>query len=249
MSDYPSMINQVTRDGIQTGGKVSDSDFVLCEYQGQPPGNVSDHSLVGVTVFPDVLSGVPMIRRGDGWSIDYRYKKAGDRFLVHREDLQRSPHWFRAVELDKSNFDSVLPKQRTSPPPPPPEPESLAETLEKAVQVPGAPLPPTPVQQPVAPSPSLTAPTPLPQAVPTGEPISEEVAVKSMITRVLTASDIQALPGVTKSIAEQMVADGISNYQDILNLGPQNLTKYKGVADTRAQLIIDGINAMVLNAA
>lgn len=257
INDYPSMITQVTSSGIQTGARTSDDDFVLCEYLGQPPGNISDHSLIGVSVFPEILSGVPMIPRGDGWSIDYRYRKAGDRFLVHREDLQRSPHWFRAVELDKSNFESVLPKQRTAPPPPPPEPESLAETLEKAVQVPGMPV--APVQQSVmptltpTPTPTLTAPTPLPQAggpiaEPPDEPISEEEAVKSLVAHVLTVDDIQVLPGVTKGIAEQMTADGIQSYEDILNLGVQGLQKYKGVADTRAMMIIDAINAMVLNA-
>jgi predicted flap endonuclease-1-like 5' DNA nuclease len=253
-SDYPSMITQVTKDGIQTGSKVNDSDFVLCEFLGIPPGNTSEQGLVGVTVFPDVLSGVPMIGRDSGWSIDYRYKKAGDRFLVHREDLNRSPNWFRPTELDKKNFESTLPKQRQNPLPPP-QPKTLAETLEEAVEVPGdvGGIPEgvepatnlTPASQPI------TNPTAEIPSIPTEsqEEITEEQAVRSMMGHVLDAGDLAALPGVTPGIARQMQEAGIINYQQILELGVSGLIKFRGVADTRANMIIDAINAMALNQA
>jgi glycosyltransferase involved in cell wall biosynthesis len=51
--------------------------------------------------------------------------------------------------------------------------------------------------------------------------------------------DIAALPGVTPGILEQFEAMGISTKEDIQALGVEGLVKIKGIAETRAEILLD----------
>jgi len=224
---YPSMVNQVSDRGISTGVASNDDDFVLCEYLGMPPGNISQHSVIGITTFDNVIAGMPMTRRGNGWSIDYGYKAAGDRFLVHKRDADSSPNWFKKVELDRKNFESVMPKKRITPKPP--EPKPMAEMLKAAV----------------AEMPNVLSPTETPGVTPIDEAQDEEPEI-SIAEAVLGNEELQALPGVTPGIAEQLSEAGVVSYQDILEMGTDGLRKFKGVGPTRAELIIDAIRGLAV---
>lgn len=224
---YPSMINAVSRQGINTGVASSDSDFVLCEYLGMPPGNISQHSVVGVTVFDNIIAGIPMVRRGNGWSIDYGYKAAGDRrFLVHKRDADLSPNWFKQVESERKDFESVLPKKKMSPKPPP-EPKPMAEVLGAAVAGTPAALPSTDI-------PGAT----------TVDEIQDGKEEISIAEAVLGNEELQALPGVTPNIAKQLDEAGVTSYQEILEMGTDGLREFKGVGPTRAELIVDAIRGL-----
>lgn len=222
------MINQVSSQGINTGIAASDSDFVLCEYLGMPPGNISQHSVIGVTAFDNIIAGIPMTRRGGGWSIDYGYKAAGDRFLVHKRDADLSSNWFKQVELERKDFESVLPKKRVASKPLP-EPKPMAEVLEAAV----------------AGKADMLLPADVPSAIPADEPQSEEAEV-SIAEAVLGNEELQSLPGVTPNIAEQLSRAGVTSYQEILEMGTEGLRKFRGVGPTRADLIVDAIRGLAV---
>jgi glycosyltransferase involved in cell wall biosynthesis len=222
-----SYANQMTTASLAaSGGPVrgegmsSDSDLVLCEYLGVPTGNVSQHGVIGPFVFATPPPAVSVIAREDshgnpGFSIDYRYHGAGDRFLVHRKDLELAPHWFREVEMERRDFQSTLPKRQTpSIPPPPPKP--LQEILGEAMQPPPTggpelpelpelsappelPVAPPPLVMPEAPpmpeAPSIPEPPPIdtPTDTPTdtpdanGEPETVEEAIQREVTEMATS--------------------------------------------------------------
>jgi len=235
--DYASKLAGTTQTGVQRNmSSMKDEDFVLTEYLGIPPGNISNHGVVGVAIFNEMLQSVPMIRRGGGWSIDYRYRKAGDRFLVHRLDVEKSPNWFRIVEFDKKEFQSVLPKRQVDISKPP-EPKPIAEILSEAI---------IPLKQEADTRATTSEPKSIvPQEVEVE--ITEAEAVESLKVAVLTRGEIELLPGVTPGIAEQIANDGVKTYQDILNLGVDGLKQYRGVGEARAMSMIDAINAMAMS--
>lgn len=254
-SDYPSKITQMAQDGINSGQASSDSDWVRCEYLGVPHGNRSDHSVVGVTVFEHPLAGVPMIGRAGGWSIDYRYKKAGDTFLVHREDLDRAPNWFRAVELERKDFESTLPKTKAATPP---TPKPLSETLEEGIQEAMTPGQISQAVEQLGGAPTLPPPVPIPTAEPPPETpeattlptpeITEKEAVQSTMVSVLSKEKLELLPGVTPNIAAQMEERGFTSYKDILALGVDGIKGFRGVGEVKAQVIIDSITVLLAQA-
>jgi len=257
--DYASRIATVSNNQRASTGVVpNDSDFLWAEYQGQPAGNRGNQSVIGMTVFPTPLTmpdGRPLTMRpeGNGYRIDYGYWSAGDQFLVHREDIKITPNLFRPVELERQNIQSALPKRQAQPTPPPPPAPVVARPVEP--KQPPRPTGPSPIPKPVtqilseAIEPHIEQQPNEQDVVATEqEPITQEEAVASLFTHVLNTSELQNLPGISAGIAEQMEQQGIQSYQDILDLGIEGLALYRGVGETRAQIIIDAINGLIANA-
>jgi len=245
--DSMSRLSATRNQRASTTSAPSDSDFVMCEYQGQPPGNRGNHGVVGMTVFPAPFVGFNMKRTSEGYRIDYGYWGAGGQFYVHHDDIAKTPNLFRPVELTKTNVQAALPKQRRPEPTPPPAPVVVKPTpVEQAI--------PEPLPQP-APEPSgpksvaqilneTIGPVAEKAENEEDEPVTQEVAVASMFTAILESGDLQKLPGVSTTIAEQMEGQGVQTFQDILDLGVDGLSIYPGIGATRAQIIIDAINGL-----
>lgn len=80
---------------------VSDDHFVIARYMGKPPGNISDTQVTGPAVLDQRIDSYPMIRKRsspDGWSINYGKHSAGDKFLVHKADIEAMPALFIPIE-------------------------------------------------------------------------------------------------------------------------------------------------------
>lgn len=72
-----------------------DDQMVLILYQSS---NRGDHRVIGHFSFPERISGLSMVRdRHGGWRIDYKYHASGDRFLVHRNEIQVAQHIFKPI--------------------------------------------------------------------------------------------------------------------------------------------------------
>ena len=53
-----------------------------------------------------------------------------------------------------------------------------------------------------------------------------------------------AVPGITSTIAKEMAANGIETKEDIIALGVEGLKEYKGVGDSRAEMILEAVQGM-----
>jgi hypothetical protein len=112
--------------------KVSDSDFVMVEYLHPNKGT---HGVSGQFKFPNMLdvAGMRLGMRnvGDGFIIDYGFRKGGETFLVHKRDAEVS-HLFREVQTAGGGvFD---------PPPRPTDPTPAPEIIVREARVPIAQL-------------------------------------------------------------------------------------------------------------
>jgi glycosyltransferase involved in cell wall biosynthesis len=226
----------VTRRPIETTGVkgMDDSDFVLVEYTS---GNKGEHAIIGVAEF-DQRIATNMVRRSanGGWLFRYGTAggrgKGGDKFLVHKRDVELAPNLFRPVETMKQTVGKIAPlPQREAPPPPPqivgPLPEEVSSTT----------APSTTIVETTPSSPSLDEP----------EPFSDEwVGLKEEFTP--PPFDPQLLPGVTPKVAEQMRADNIQSAQDVLAKGIEGLMEYKFVGQAKAEIIIAAVTEMMAEA-
>jgi glycosyltransferase involved in cell wall biosynthesis len=78
-------------------GQVSfdfDSDMVMISYNSP---NRGDHRVVGHAQFQYAVQGLRMIETSGALRVDYGYRKQGDRFLVHRREIEAAPHLFQPV--------------------------------------------------------------------------------------------------------------------------------------------------------
>jgi len=75
----------------------------------------------------------------------------------------------------------------------------------------------------------VKAPPPPPKTKRTGEE-SEKVIVEVF--------SLGSLPGISADIVVQMEANGIRTREDVLALGIEGLVEYKGIAESRAELIM-----------
>ena len=117
-SRTPTAVRQATRSSAPSkftiGGKeVEDSDVVMVEYNHP---NVGQHPVIG-----------PATRR------KYGYRAGGERFLVHKDDVQHSPTLFKPVGAEQREAVVQRPQRKAPPPPEPvmkeeePEPVDLEE--------------------------------------------------------------------------------------------------------------------------
>lgn len=108
---------------------LADSDFVMVDYLH---GNRGNHEVWGQAGFDNRLEGLHMKRNGPGgkYRICYGYRSGGERFLVHRRDLDIAPHLFRAVMSNPVMAIEAAPEAPPAPLPivtPGPEPDALPE--------------------------------------------------------------------------------------------------------------------------
>jgi glycosyltransferase involved in cell wall biosynthesis len=90
---------------------VGDNDFVEADYISPNRGS---HHLVGHAVFSTRIGDLPMVaaRNVNGFRLDYGYRAGGERFLVHRKDVQAAPPLFVQVSIIRAE------EPQTNTPPP-----------------------------------------------------------------------------------------------------------------------------------
>lgn len=109
----PAMTN-VVQTAQSLKSTQGDGEFVMCQYVHP---NRGEHRVVGGSLFAQQVPGVNMVRREQGFSIDYGYRSGGSRFLVHINDIQAQPFYFTPVRAADPSYATVSP---AAPPPPPP---------------------------------------------------------------------------------------------------------------------------------
>jgi hypothetical protein len=197
---------------------VSDKDFILCRYMSP---NIGDHLVTGPHPFTREIVGVPMIRKGGYYFINYQHRAGGgtDKFLVHREDIRAAPHIFQ--ELVSTVVETVAP-----PPPPPP------------VSIPNAPAA---EPAPAASSEEVTAP---PRPEPPPDATVPDIATglkKRAEKKPDPLFELQKLPGCTADIAKWLVEEhGVQLPGDILELGRAVLDDNPTITKRRAGMIWNG---------
>jgi len=194
--------------------QMTDGDFVLARYIVP---NKGDHPVYGSATFPQRLANVPMAATRQGFIINYGYKPGGGqvRFLVHRRDVELSPHRFQQEQ------DEIISAPRAERQPLPP-PQQVVAPVAPEIPPPAAPTAPMRDAQ--------------------DEPVDVEAAVLGPSTT--RPFDPQTLPGVNESVAAQMAEEGVASADDILALGIKGLKRYSGVGEKRAEMIIGAIEAM-----
>lgn len=237
---------------------VNDDVFVMAKYLS---ANKGDHGVVGVAQFTERIQGVKMRPKNVAgqtiWIIDYGYRSGGDTFLVHRRDLQLSPTQFEAVQGETSKV--ALPQ---APPPvraTPVTPRPLRELIGQGVE--NVPAPRAPESTPLVPGLDIAPPTAigqseeidpielaLQQAQTLGAaqraqsaPSEEQAPIVHQAPPKSDVPDLQAIPGVSASIAEQMEQLGLRTPQDIAAFvqanGTQALMQINGVGERKAESI------------
>lgn len=200
--------------GVATMGQgVRDVDMIECEYRWPKGGS---HKVLGPATFPEPLAGLPMERAHGqpGYKIAYGYRKSGDRFLVHRADIELARHIF--VPVEKKVETPVEEK------PAPPPPEALAP--------PGRPeLGPEPEPEEEGPPALGPSPPEEAEAAPAEWP-AEPVEI-----------DLQALPGINRPVAAELRAQGVTTVEAILALGKEGLMEVQGIGAKRAEMILGAI--------
>jgi hypothetical protein len=95
-----------------------DSFMVPCEYTHP---NRGQHRVYGFALFTEPI-GPNMIKDGDKFRFSYGYRGQGDRFLVHRADIEMAPHLFRARVPPAPAVADVA---QVEPPPPTFDPQAI----------------------------------------------------------------------------------------------------------------------------
>jgi len=201
---------------------MNDQDFIMVEYLS---GNKGEHAIIGVAEFSQRIA-TNMVRKSasGGWMFRYGTKggrgKGGDKFLVHKRDAEIAPNLYRRIQTVQQVARVIAPlPQREAPPPPP---VSVVEPI--AVQKP----------EPFSDEwigPKVESPD-----------VAQDAADREDF--VMPPFDPQLLPGVTPKIAEQMRNDNIQSAQDVLAKGIEGLIAYRGVGQTKAEIILAAVTEM-----
>jgi len=208
-SSTPASVPQVNPQSktVTFAASMNDEDWVLCTYQSP---NRGDHQVYGAAVFPNQLVGIPMVKTRQGYRINYHYHGGGERFLVHKADIQAAGNLFSPVR------DAIRVEEPTKPKPPEPSPIAPADDGLPDDYSPGK-LEPVIAGKTI----ELKAPDPLETS---DDPF-----------------DLQRLPGVGATIAQNMRVAGIESLQDILNAGEDGLAAIDGIGKARARVIIGAL--------
>lgn len=199
---------------------VQDNDMLMCKLVWNQRGS---KAVIGPAIFDQKIA--PNMRwTGKGWSFYYGYRSPDDPdpyFLVHRADVDLAPHWFKPVE-DAASGLVHLPRRKA---PTPPVPSRIRLGMKGAVE---------------SPADATKAMPPRPEAGPDGTQTTVEELLEAKGKRPF---DPQLIPGITAPIAEQMLADGLKSKEDIAALGVKGLKKYRGIGETKAQIIYEALMA------
>jgi glycosyltransferase involved in cell wall biosynthesis len=190
---------------------VDDSNFMLCWYTHPNRGT---HQVVGAAIHAEQYDGFVMIVRRNkpmGWSINYGNRAGGrvEKFLVHKADIAVQPHYFLPIEERQA---VAVPEVEQAP---------LGEPQE---------LPSESASQSVVDMGELSMPDPLEMPVP--------IDVEAIIAP-KPEFNLQMIPGVGGALAKMLEADGASTKEAVLALGIEGLTKYRGVGEFKAKMIIE----------
>jgi len=191
---------------------TQDSDWILCDYAHPNRGH---HMVYGGSEFNYPIEGVKMMKRGGKYKINYGYRGGGARFLVHRLDLRVASHLFLPV-----GKASIAPKAQKQP-----------------LQAPKTVAPATPTAQNIAPAPPPPPPKPVVESV---QGNVQEV-VQEVIQGPAQPFDLQSLPGISASLAQQLIANNIRSAEDVLAQGEDGLMKYRGIGLKRAEMILGAL--------
>ena len=114
----------------QVNTKMNDDDFVRAKYLHPNQGT---HQVSGQYRFPEQLNfgelRLGMKNVGDGFIIDYGYRKGGETFLVHKRDADMS-HLFQEIQPESSGV--------FNPPQPPSTSAPIPETIIREARIPVA---------------------------------------------------------------------------------------------------------------
>jgi len=206
---------------LEVEGKMDDNDFVKVEYMS---ANKGEHAIIGVAEFSQRIAA-NMVRKSasGGWMFRYGTGggrgKGGDKFLVHKRDVELAPNLFRPIQTVQQTARVIAPLPRREAPPPPP--------------------------QMVKPTAALVSATEQPEY---DVPVFTENVIEETGEFTPPPFNPQLLPGVTPKIAEQMEADNIQSAQDVLAKGVEGLMAYRGVGQAKAEIIIAAVREMLAEA-
>jgi glycosyltransferase involved in cell wall biosynthesis len=218
--------------------RMQDKDFVMSEYTHPNRGN---HKVTGAVT-----------------RIDYGYRGGGERFLVHRADMEAQPQYFR--EMQRQPLAPVVDSGELPAPKPlaPPMVHSEPQVEEDLVQIdPDS----GEIPEYIAPKVASSQPEPEPEAVvnvvnvtisqpeavveeivETGAEEVETVTESTVVGLNDTEIDLNALPGITMQIANELQLQGLNTKAKILSVGVEGLQKIKGIGEVRAQAIIEALS-------
>jgi hypothetical protein len=193
----PPPIKKIYPDSQPQSSPMSDEAYLLTEYTHP---NRGQHQVTGAIT-----------------RTNYGYRSGGEKFLVHRDDIQAQPMYFRVVQLD----NIPVPKSEIQAPPPPPN-------------VAPAPEPPAPVVEAVPEQAEEVQTESIPRDL-----LAESEAAPPKIIGEYDVIDLDTIPGVTSPIAKAMIENGMTTARAIMDSGLEGLQTLKGVGPNRAQVILD----------
>ena len=118
------------------------------------------------------------------------------------------------------------------------QPHIFRPVEQVRMSVPSMPTPLPPSPHPIFPAPRL--PEEPPEEVP---PSFEPPEPGAAETETAAGLDLQALPGVSKTLAKKLKSKGVQTADDILALGPDGLIEL-GAAKSKAEIIIQSVREL-----
>lgn len=209
--DDVRQMRERTGNTLSNVNKIKDDELVMVLYDHP---NRGDHHVVGP------ITG-----------LDYGYHSGGDKFLVHQKDIDGMPHIFKKEDASKVQVVPAAPV----PPPPPVQMEVKKKYLTSpSVEVgpsaevgPAAMLvPPAPIRERDEETPVVTGIVPV--LVPPEKTGDEVIVIRT---------DLETIPGVTSSIAQQLRDRAKVTWRDVHELTEEQLLELEGVGPARAKSI------------
>ena len=77
---------------------------------------------------------------------------------------------------------------------------------------------------------------------PVAAPAGEDTFVPPVIAGVDDVVDLEAIPGITASVAEELRARNLTTKSAILALGKEGLLEIPGIGETRAEAIVTALS-------
>jgi glycosyltransferase involved in cell wall biosynthesis len=207
----PPPVKQIILSGNEEQKAMfSDESLVKCEYMHP---NRGQHQVVGAAT-----------------KTKYGQRAGGEVFFVHRDDIALQPMYFRPIQVE----NIPVPQPAVEAPPPPP---SIVINPAR----PTLPITEEPVETESVPKDLLTdlekpetvsepAPAPVPD-IPAGE-------LKTQTVGEYDELDLKVIPGVSPTIAKQMIEIGLTTARAIMDSGPEGLQQLKGVGESRSMMIV-----------
>lgn len=187
--------------------------------------------------------------KGPETGIFYGYRKGGDEFLVHEDDLKHTNKFERITESG--------PAPPATPQPPPPAPVLVTE-VPAPKQVEESPVNIPPEMQGETTDFSIKRTFEPEEAAPAigfdplDEAVLEDLAPPPLTTPVVDPTaplgpdeeiDLQTIPGMTPALEKRMIADGMNTANAIL--GAANLQHIKGIGPAKAELIVAFVKGLI----